>query len=152
MAELFAALSPQDWQAIRLTLKLCLYTTVILLLLGFNWIQDMRVRRRMQAELPKIDQDPLLGEPTFSESGRREPGLGGGAVVLPFTGGAQGTPDADSIEPDSATEAVIELTFQGPMAGEDLAPLLMPLRVAAAILCCISTTAPPQTCSPASRT
>jgi hypothetical protein len=104
---------------------------VILLLLGFNWIQDLRVRRRMQAELPKIDQDPLLGEPTFSERGRREPGLGGGAVVLPFTaGGAQGAPDADTLEPDSATEAVIELTFQGPMAGEDLAPLLMPLRVA----------------------
>ena len=26
---------------------------VILLLLGFNWFQDLRVRRRMQAELPK---------------------------------------------------------------------------------------------------
>ncbi|MEI8401842.1 MAG: hypothetical protein WCG12_13655, partial [Alcaligenaceae bacterium] len=49
---------------------------VILLLLGFNWIQDLRVRKRMQAELPKIDQDPLLGEPTFTEGGRREPGLG----------------------------------------------------------------------------
>jgi len=103
---------------------------VILLLLGFNWIQDLRVRRRMQAELPKIDQDPLLGEPSSSPSGRREPGLGGGAVVLPFTGGAQGATDTDALEPDSATEAVIELTFQGPMAGEDLESLLMPLRVA----------------------
>ena len=103
---------------------------VILLLLGFNWIQDLRVRKRMQAELPKIDQDPLLGEPTFSESGRREPGIGGGAVVLPFTGGVQDTADTDSLEPDSVTEAVIELTFQGPMTGEDLAPLLMPLSIA----------------------
>lgn len=103
---------------------------VILLLLGFNWVQDLRVRRRMQAELPKIEQDPLLAEPSLSPSGRREPGLGGGAVVLPFTGGAQGATDNDALEPDSATEAVIELTFQGPMAGEDLASLLMPLRVA----------------------
>ena len=103
---------------------------VILLLLGFNWFQDLRVRRRMQAELPKIEQDPLFGDGVTSDGVRREPGLGVGGVVLPFTGGTPSAQNADAQEPDSATEAVIELSFQGPMTGEDLAPLLMPLRVA----------------------
>ena len=102
---------------------------VILLLLGFNWFQDLRVRRRMQAELPKIEQDPLLGDHMSNDGMRREPGLGG-ATVLPFPSGGASAQDGAAQEPDSATEAVIEITFQGPMAGEDLFPLLMPLRTA----------------------
>ena len=102
---------------------------VILLLLGFNWFQDLRVRRRMQAELPKIEKDPLLGESAPTDGVRREPGLGG-ATVLPFVArtATQQVPEAH--EPDSATEAVIDMSFQGPMNGEDLAPLLTPLRTA----------------------
>ncbi|MFQ6707883.1 hypothetical protein OMF50_17580, partial [Bordetella pertussis] len=34
---------------------------LILLVLGFNWWQDRRVRRRMQAHFPSTEQDPLLG-------------------------------------------------------------------------------------------
>ena len=45
---------------------------VILLLLGFNWFQDLRVRKRMQAEVPKIDQDPLLGDVAAVDRVRRE--------------------------------------------------------------------------------
>jgi len=103
---------------------------VILLLLGFNWFQDLRVRKRMQAEVPKIDQDPLLGDVAAVDRVRREPALGGSAVILPFTSGANTVPGANDQEPDSATEVVFEMTFQGPMNGEDLAPLLIPLRAA----------------------
>ncbi|MFU2071820.1 hypothetical protein ACLQ9R_22310, partial [Bordetella hinzii] len=34
---------------------------LILLVLGFNWWQDRRVRRRMQEHFPASEQDPLLG-------------------------------------------------------------------------------------------
>ncbi len=34
----------------------------ILLVLGFNWWQDRRVRRKMQVHFPGSEQDPLLGE------------------------------------------------------------------------------------------
>lgn len=114
---------------------------IILLLLGFNWFQDRRVRRRMQAQMPVIEQDPLLGE-SFAPPGeaRREPGLGGGlnpglsaanADASALNGGAE-HPEAAADEhgPDPSTEIVIEITFQGPMLGEDLLPLLQPLRSA----------------------
>lgn len=68
MAELFATLSPQDWQAIRLTLKLCLYTTVILLLLGtpLAWwlsLSDSKLRTAIQAivALPLVLPPTVLG-------------------------------------------------------------------------------------------
>ena len=34
---------------------------LILLVLGFNWWQDRRVRRKMQSHFPTSEQDPLLG-------------------------------------------------------------------------------------------
>ena len=111
---------------------------IIVLLLGFNWFQDLRVRRRMQAEMPVIEQDPLLGQ-AFAASGevRREPGLGSVLAAddirdVSTLGETQEHPEAtsDELGPDPSTEVVIELTFQGPMLGEDLAPLLQPLRSA----------------------
>lgn len=110
---------------------------IILLLLGFNWFQDRRVRRRMQAQMPIIEQDPLLGESLAPGEVRREPGLGG--VLEPGVGGkgsflseAPEHPEAATDEqgPDPSTEVVIEITFQGPMLGQDLAPLLQSLRSA----------------------
>jgi hypothetical protein len=47
---------------------------VILLVLGFNWFQDRRVRQRMQAQMPVIEQDPLLTETGAIGDARREPG------------------------------------------------------------------------------
>jgi hypothetical protein len=111
---------------------------IIVLLLGFNWFQDLRVRRRMQAEIPVIEQDPLLGQ-SYVASGelRREPGLGGAPISDDMSdvsglSEAQEHPDAisDELGPDPSTEVVIEITFQGPMLGEDLVPLLQPLRSA----------------------
>lgn len=111
---------------------------IIVLLLGFNWFQDRRVRRRMQAQMPVIEQDPLLGECFAPSVARREPGLGGVGAASEETENSSALsvtdahPDAASDEqgPDPSTEVVIEITFQGPMLGEDLFPLLQPLRSA----------------------
>jgi hypothetical protein len=110
---------------------------IIVLLLGFNWFQDRRVRRRMQAQMPVIEQDPLLGESFAAGEARREPGLGGAqsfsqASAVSALSLANQHPDAAADEqgPDPSTEVVIEITFQGPMLGEDLLPLLQPLRSA----------------------
>ena len=110
---------------------------IIVLLLGYNWFQDLRVRRRMQAQVPVIEQDPLLGDTLASGETRREPGLGGmsaanGMGPVSVLSDKQEHPEAalDQQGPDPSTEVVIEITFQGPMLGEDLAPLLQPLRSA----------------------
>lgn len=110
---------------------------IIVLLLGFNWFQDRRVRRRMQAQMPVIEQDPLLGESFAAGQARREPGLGGGQTFAQegeasALNATHEHPDAatDDQGPDPSTEVVIEITFQGPMLGEDLLPLLQPLRSA----------------------
>lgn len=106
---------------------------IIVLLLAFNWFQDRRIRRRMQAQMPVIDQDPLLGDALNANEVRREPGLGGAnyAMDTPLEAGSA-HPDAhvDEQEPDPTTEVVIEIAFQGPMLGVDLIPLLQPLRAA----------------------
>ncbi|MGH8815309.1 MAG: cell division protein ZipA C-terminal FtsZ-binding domain-containing protein, partial [Achromobacter pestifer] len=58
---------------------------LILLVLGFNWWQDRRVRRKMQSHFPTSEQDPLLGgaaaasgtaAATGAAASRREPGMG----------------------------------------------------------------------------
>jgi len=115
--------------------------------LGLNWWQDRRVRRRMQENFPPSREDPLLGEkeaaaatpapaaaparkhrepPVTPE--RREPAWDGSdasspdnAPPKPFVstqGNASATDDAD--EPDSGCEAVIDLTFGQPVPGRDL--------------------------------
>jgi hypothetical protein len=108
---------------------------VILLLLAFNWWQDRRVRRRMQANMPVIDQDPLLGDTSIHVSSRMEPGIGVSGFTI-----AQGAENgveqihpglaADQEESDHSSEVVIEITFQGPMTGVDLQQLVQPLRTA----------------------
>ncbi|MDO9023408.1 cell division protein ZipA C-terminal FtsZ-binding domain-containing protein [Zwartia sp.] len=106
---------------------------IIALLLVFNWFQDRRVRRRMQAQMPVIDEDPLLGDALSSTELRREPGLGGVSYPSDMTqmaGSAHPDAQADEQEPDPTTEVVIEIAFQGPMLGVDLMPLLQPLRTA----------------------
>jgi hypothetical protein len=109
---------------------------VILLVLGFNWWQDRRVRRRMQAHLPVIDQDPLLSDAAAPHAARVEPGLGGSGFGLSGAAGKQSIeqphPDAqaDQEESDPTSEVVIEITFQGPMTGEDVLQLVHPLRSA----------------------
>ena len=105
---------------------------VILLLLGFNYWQDRRVRRRMQANMPVIEQDPLLGDGVLGTSDvRREPGLGdAGATMAARAAETDPARILDNEEPDPTSEVVIEVTFQGPMSAEDLLPLIQPLRSA----------------------
>lgn len=106
---------------------------IIVLLLAFNWFQDRRVRRRMQAQMPVIDQDPLLGDAQTSGGARREPGLGGVSYTsdpAQMEGALHPDAELDAQEPDPTTEVVIEIAFQGPMLGVDLLPLLQPLRTA----------------------
>lgn len=43
---------------------------LILLVLGFNWWQDRRVRRKMQSHFPTSEQDPLLGAGAAAATGR----------------------------------------------------------------------------------
>jgi hypothetical protein len=103
----------------------------ILLVLGFNWWQDRRVRRRMQVHFPGSEQDPLLGSdaalpgaPATSGGRRREPGIGAAseATVPPSA-------DADDLqEPDPACEVVIDVRFGAPVRGTDLLPVLQGLH------------------------
>lgn len=112
---------------------------LILLVLGFNWWQDRRVRRKMQSHFPTSEQDPLLGagaagaaaSATAAGASRREPGMGGDA---PRAHPGQPAPvdpgsDADDTEePDPACEVVIEINFAEPVRGADLLPYMQSLR------------------------
>ncbi|ANN68041.1 cell division protein ZipA C-terminal FtsZ-binding domain-containing protein [Bordetella bronchialis] len=127
---------------------------LILMVLGFNWWQDRRVRRRMQAHFPSNEHDPLLGtagqesaapprassaSAAPSPSQRREPGFNGGspagaaatgaheAVAAPAGGPADGD---DREEADPACEVVIEVTFAEPVRGADLLPVTQSMRAA----------------------
>ncbi|AZY48569.1 hypothetical protein C0J09_05045 [Bordetella avium] len=99
---------------------------LILLVLGFNWWQDRRVRRRMQEHFPATEQDPLLGAgdqaaATLAAKQRREPGMGPPPVAP--------NPEADDTEePDPAVEVVIEIHFAEPVRGADLLPYVQSLR------------------------
>ena len=105
---------------------------LILLVLGFNWWQDRRVRRKMQSHFPTSEQDPLLGAGAAPAVGapRREPGMGGDARAhpeqpVPVDAGS----DADDAEePDPACEVVIEVHFAEPARGADVLPYLQSLR------------------------
>jgi len=103
---------------------------VILAILGFNWWQDRRARQRIQASLPVVDDDPLLREARRG-SDRREPGLGHlgleqaaddvlepSLAVLPSESSDEAL--EATAEPDSVTDAVIEIHFPGPLLGADL--------------------------------
>ncbi|WP_144639812.1 cell division protein ZipA C-terminal FtsZ-binding domain-containing protein [Bordetella genomosp. 13] len=107
----------------------------ILLVLGFNWWQDRRVRRRMQAQFPGSEQDPLLGAGEFRAGAasvgaagptRREPGIGSNSAVASAEAPSAEADDAQ--EPDPACEVVIEVHFSEPVRGSDLLPYLQGLR------------------------
>lgn len=108
---------------------------LILLVLGFNWWQDRRVRQKMQAQFPTVDQDPLLGandrwtgegDAQESAAPRREPGLAGSAQASGAEPSHRDTDDTD--EPDPGCEVVIEITFNEPVQGVDLLPYAQSLR------------------------
>lgn len=121
---------------------------LILMVLGFNWWQDRRVRRKMQVHFPANEHDPLLGagvqQGGAASSGahaappaRREPGLGGsreGAaepVLRPVSTPAPAGSDADDAEEaDPASEVVVEVSFTEPVQGADLLPLVQSMRSA----------------------
>ncbi|CAM4151342.1 cell division protein ZipA C-terminal FtsZ-binding domain-containing protein [Kerstersia similis] len=123
-------------------------------LLAFNWWQDRRVRRRMQQQFQPPAHDPLLDaeqgarsqtEPVLSQSAvapgteRREPGMGGdtpaaeetaaAAPVAPAAPAAMVTArGAADVPADSATEALISISFAAPVSGADLLGAVHPLR------------------------
>ncbi|ARP85861.1 cell division protein ZipA C-terminal FtsZ-binding domain-containing protein [Bordetella genomosp. 9] len=125
---------------------------LILMVLGFNWWQDRRVRRRMQAHFPSNEHDPLLGAAGQDGAGshgnhggnshgapqRREPGLGNGpAAASTSASAAQAAAHApahadgdDAEEADPACEVVIEVTFAEPVRGGDLLPVTQSMRAA----------------------
>jgi acyl-coenzyme A thioesterase PaaI-like protein len=130
---------------------------LILMVLGFNWWQDRRVRRKMQAHFPSNEHDPLLGA-AGSEAGaphgvpqahvpRREPGLGAAGMAGGAASGfPPGAPHAasgpasatthvhgdgdDGEEADPASEVVIEVSFAEPVRGADLLPVTQSMRAA----------------------
>ena len=94
---------------------------VILAVVGFNWWQDRRARRKMQDSLPAVDEDALLADDAELDAPieRREPGLG------PL--GLESVPEDEAVhehvlasEADAVIEAVIELQLAQPMSGEQL--------------------------------
>lgn len=102
---------------------------IILTIVGFNWWQDRRMRAKIQQRIPAVDEDPLLQSSEISQAERREPALGKlglTAESLAELGDRADllTDDAsltDQIEePDSVTDAVIELHLAQPMSGADL--------------------------------
>jgi len=84
---------------------------LILGVLGFNWWQDRRVRRRMQIHFPSNEPDPLLAD---VGGARREP-----VLLMPAAPG--GARQDDTEEADLACEVVIDLAFTEPVRGADLA-------------------------------
>lgn len=112
---------------------------LILLVLGFNWWQDRRVRRKMQTHFPASEQDPLLGAGAAAGAAsagsgpapRREPGMVGDAPRAPAGQAAPvdpGTDADDAAEPDPACEVVIEINFAEPVRGAELLPYMQSLR------------------------
>ncbi|OZI61698.1 cell division protein ZipA C-terminal FtsZ-binding domain-containing protein [Bordetella genomosp. 11] len=126
---------------------------LILMVLGFNWWQDRRVRRKMQAHFPSNEHDPLFGGTgqegsaahvphgtTSPSSQRREPAFNGAAPASAAAGAHAETPPAasgaphaegdDGEEADPACEVVIEVTFAEPVRGGDLLPVTQSMRSA----------------------
>ncbi|OZI39202.1 hypothetical protein CEG14_06655 [Bordetella genomosp. 1] len=119
---------------------------LILLVLGFNWWQDRRVRRKMQVHFPSSEQDPLLGAGEMPAAPRapaaatpaapvqrREPGIGArdpdeDPVAVAAVPVADPAERDDAEEPDPASEVVIEIHFAEPVRGADLLPYMQSLR------------------------
>ena len=111
---------------------IALGATAIVLLFGFNWWQDRRIRKRMQAHLPVVDQDPLLADMASADT-RREPGLASEPYLsgLGPAGEAGDAAEVDDMEePDPSCEVVIELSFANPVSGEQMLAAFQSLRSA----------------------
>ena len=109
---------------------IALGAAAIVLLFVFNWWQDRRIRKRMQAHLPVVDQDPLLADMASADT-RREPGLASEPYLSGFGPAAEGAETSvEDDEPDPSCEVVIELTFASPVSGEQLLSSIHPLRSA----------------------
>jgi hypothetical protein len=100
---------------------------VILAVVGFNWWQDRRVRRKMQDSMPGVQDDPLLADSQerAEDAPRREPGLGQlGLQAASEPSQADGAHALEqpqpASEPDAMIEAVIELRLAQPLSGEQL--------------------------------
>ncbi|MER1966155.1 cell division protein ZipA C-terminal FtsZ-binding domain-containing protein [Castellaniella sp. GW247-6E4] len=99
-----------DLQILLISIGLVLIAAVVL----YNWWQDWRVRRSMQARFPEGERDPLMQD----APARREPGIWAGEHPTP-AGGSD-----DAAEADETCEAVIDIAFGHPVPGETLAGAL----------------------------
>jgi hypothetical protein len=106
---------------------------VILAVVGFNWWQDRRARRKMQDSLPELDEDALLAGQADEQANdeRREPGLGrlglesardDESTLAQARDGSNSSSNSSNaaVEPDAMIEAVIELHLTQPLSGEQL--------------------------------
>lgn len=92
---------------------------LILLVLVFNWWQDRRVRQKMQDKFPETPVDPLMAQ-LEAEVERREP-----TVRIAETLAKEPVePAVPAEEVDPKTEAVIDVQFEQPVAGDQLMELL----------------------------
>ncbi len=85
---------------------------LILIVLLFNWWQDMRIRQKMQEHFPEREQDPLMGGAPVA-TGRREPGFGLREPVEELA-------EDDPAEVDPTSEVVIDISFAQPVASAQL--------------------------------
>lgn len=102
---------------------------VIVLLLGFNWWQDRRARQRMQATMPVVDKDPLFDDSADLPL-TREPVWSADSPDHVTASMASPEQETELQEPDPAIEVVIEVVFQAPISGQDLAEIIQPIRSA----------------------
>lgn len=88
-------------------------------LLAFNWWQDKRIRQHMQAHLPDTDDDPLMGS-ALQATTKQEPTV----RIADSLGEHVTEPVVPADEVDAACEAVIDLHFATPVAGQQLLEVL----------------------------
>lgn len=113
---------------------------LILLVLGFNWWQDRRVRRKMQSHFPTAEHDPLLGASHAASqpasggtydappASRREPAFGADGQPLPASAGGEASGADDLEEADPAIEVVIDIALGHPVRGAELIPYVQSIR------------------------
>lgn len=89
---------------------------LIVAVLLFNWWQDRRVRRQMQAQFPRVDNDPLMAQ---AHQKRKEP-----SVHVAERLGVLKLDDFPNDEIDPGCEAVVDIQFPQPVNGEALLDLL----------------------------
>jgi len=89
---------------------------LVLVVMGFNWWQDWRIRAQMHRHFPESGDDVLLGGEAAAE--RHEPVLGGASE--------------EPAEIDARCEAVIDMVFVQPVDAHALTEALQPLLQTAA--------------------